>query len=131
MRESQRTQLCSFLETIPEVKLAYLFGSRATQTSGSLSDYDFAFYLDCHDRVKINKIRSLLIDNISQILKTNQVDIVILNLLQGPELKYSIIREGGLFFEKEPFKLLVEPVILSEYFDFRSLLERHHLTRKE
>ncbi len=129
MSKIEIEKLRAILATIPGVKLAYLFGSRATTTPGPLSDYDFAFYLDCHDKNKMNDTRYLLMDKISQFLKTDHIDVVILNLLESPEMKYNIIREGTLFFEKEPFKVLIEPIILSEYFDFRSFLERHHLTR--
>lgn len=31
--------------------------------------------------------------------------------------------------EREPFRVLVEPRILTEYFDFRESLRRHGLTR--
>ena len=40
-------------KSIPEVKLAYFFGSRATGDDGPASDYDFAVYLDEHDAKKI------------------------------------------------------------------------------
>ena len=129
MDEIEIEKLKTILSNIPEIKLAYLFGSRASATAGPLSDYDFAFYLDCRDQDKMEEIRYLLIDPISQILKTDKVDIVILNLVGSPEMKYDIIRSGKLFFEKEPFKVIVEPNILYEYFDFRSFLERNHLTR--
>lgn len=110
----------------PKVRLAYLFGSRLGR-SGPLSDYDFAVYLDCDDPIQINEIRLGLLDQLCQTLQTDNVDLVILNLTASPELKYHIIRDGKLIFEKEPFRVLVEPNILTEYFDFRSLLARHHL----
>jgi hypothetical protein len=46
------------------------------------------------------------------------------------KLKYSIIKDGNLIFEKEPFKVIVEPKILNEYFDFHAMLLRHRLTRE-
>ena len=54
---------------------------------------------------------------------------VILNLAESPEFKYDVIKNGKLIFEREPFKVVVEPRILNEYFDFRDLLLRYDLTK--
>jgi hypothetical protein len=56
------------------------------------------------------------------------IDIVILNLARSPELKYQIINGGRLIYEKEPFKVLIEPRILNEYFDFQKMLLKYNLT---
>ncbi|OGC48020.1 MAG: hypothetical protein A3A94_00125 [Candidatus Portnoybacteria bacterium RIFCSPLOWO2_01_FULL_43_11] len=112
-----------------EIKLVYLFGSRADEKIGPLSDYDFAIYLDERDKKRIFEIKFELQDKISRCLETDKVDVVILNLSEMPELKYNIIKEGKLIFEKEPFKVLIEPKILNEYFDFHTLLLKHGLTR--
>lgn len=113
----------------PEVKLVYLFGSRATGKIGPLSDYDFAAYLDEKDEKKRFDLRLKLMGKISSKLKTDNLDLVVLNDIDGPELKYNIIKEGILILEKEPFKVLIEPMILSEYFDFHDLLLRYNLTK--
>lgn len=112
-----------------QVVLAYLFGSRASGDVGPLSDYDFAVYFDETDKKKIFNLKFGLQDKITRCFKTDKVDIVILNLSESPELKYNIIKDGILIFKKEPFKVLVEPKILNEYFDFRSSLLRHKLTK--
>jgi predicted nucleotidyltransferase len=122
-------RLNSIFKSYSEVKLVYLFGSRAACKASPLSDYDFAVYLDTKDRKRMYEIRFELFDKISRLLKTNKVDIVILNLTEAPELKYLIICEGRLIFEREPFKVIVEPNILNEYFDFQAGLLRYHLTR--
>lgn len=113
----------------PCIKLIYLFGSRARGDSGPLSDYDFAFYLDEKDSHKRFQISLNLITELSGFLKTNDVDVVILNDTDKPEFKYDIISEGKLLYEEEPYSLLVEPQILNEYFDFREGLRRNHLTK--
>ena len=66
---------------------------------------------------------------VSSKLKTDKLDLVILNDIDGPELKYNIVKEGILLFEKEPFKVIIEPKIFNEYFDFHALLLRHNLTK--
>lgn len=121
--------LIPIFEKYSEVKLAYLFGSRATGKIGPLSDYDFAIYLDEKDEKKRFDLQLKLAGDISIKLKSDNVDLVVLNDVDAPELKYNIIKEGILLLEKEPFKVLVEPKILNEYFDFHDLLLRYKLTR--
>jgi len=96
---------------------------------GPLSDYDFAFYLDEKDKKKISEIQFELMDKISRILKTDKIDVVMLNLVESPELKYNIIKEGKLIYEKPPFKVLIEPKILQEFFDFKIMLKKYNLTQ--
>lgn len=112
----------------PEIKLVYFFGSRAKGIQGQLSDYDFAIYCDVSDKDRIYEIRFELFDKISRYLKTDSIDIVILNLIKSPELKYYIIKEGRLIYEKGPFKVIIEPRILNEYFDFHRMLFKYNLT---
>jgi len=111
------------------IKLVYFFGSQAEGKAGDLSDFDFAFYADENDRNKLFELKLTLIDEVSRALKTDNVDIVILNLTESPELKYNIIKEGKLIYGIEPFKVLIEPRILNEYFDFHDILARHNLTK--
>ncbi len=113
----------------PEIKLVYLFGSRARGESGPLSDFDLAFYVDEKDKKKIFDLKLKLMDKISRSLKTDKVDVVMLNATESPEMKYNIIKEGNLIYCKEPYKVLVEPKILNEYFDFRDFLLRYNLTK--
>jgi uncharacterized protein len=128
MQSLRLIKLKSIFDDYPEIKLVYLFGSMASGSGSPLSDYDFAFYLDTKDNKRMHEIKFELFDRISRFLKTDKVDIVILNVTESPELKYLIIKEGKLIFEREPFKVIIEPYILNEYFDFQSLLLRYHLT---
>lgn len=122
-------KLNSIFKSYPEIKLTYLFGTRAIYKDSLISDYDFAFYLDTKDKKRMYEIKFELFDKISRLLKTDKIDIVILNLTESPELKYQIIKEGRLIFKREPFKIIVEPAILNEYFDFQIGLLRHRLTQ--
>lgn len=131
MTEKESQKLKSIFQSYPEIKLAYFFGSKAMGGAGPLSDYDFAVYLDERNKKKLFEIKFALMDKISRFLKTDKIDIVVLNIAESPELKYQIIKEGELIFEREPFKVLVEPRILNEYFDFRSMLLRHNLTKAD
>lgn len=117
------------LKKMPSVKLGYLFGSRANNQSGPTSDYDFAFYIDEKDAVKRFDVKTLLQERITKLLRTDKVDVVILNDVKSPELKYNIIKDSVLFYEKEPFKVLIEPRVMNEYFDFHSSLVKYGLTK--
>ena len=49
--------------------------------------------------------------------------------MEMPELKYNIISQGVLLFERGPHRIVVEPKILNEYFDFVYLLRKYKLTK--
>lgn len=116
-------------EQFSEIKLVYFFGSKAAGASGPLSDYDFAVYFSGIEEADFSDIRFQLYDKLSMLLRTDRLDIVPLNSVKSPELKYNIIKDGKLILEKEPFKVLVEPKILNEYFDFKACLKKYGLTR--
>ncbi|MBU1179666.1 nucleotidyltransferase domain-containing protein [Patescibacteria group bacterium] len=122
-------QIRNIFKSYPKIKLAYFFGSRANGKAGPLSDYDFAVFIDGKDKKIFFDIRFSLMDKISRLLKTDNVDIVVLNLAESPELKYNIIKEGKLIYEKELFRVIVEPKILNEYFDFNFMLKKYNLTK--
>jgi predicted nucleotidyltransferase len=128
MDNSTKQKLTTLFKKYREIKLVYLFGSRARGDAGPMSDYDFAVYADTRDLKKLGALQLSLINKISSTLATNDVDVVMLNTLAMPEMKYAIISEGILFYEKKPYTMIVEPNILNEYFDFRLLLERHGLS---
>lgn len=113
----------------PEIKLVYFFGSKIKGEDGFLSDYDFAVYLEEKDTKKLFEIKIDLINRLTKILKTDKIDLVILNTAESPELKYNIIKDGELIFEQEPYKVLIEPKILNEYFDFRLTLFKNNLAK--
>lgn len=122
-------KIVHILSSEPKVKLAYLFGSRARGTTGPMSDYDFAVYIDEPRDRKRFEIKLDITTKLSRFLKTDDVDVVSISDAKSPELKYAIIKEGKLLYEKEPFKVIVEPRIMSEYFDFRDSLQKYGLTR--
>ena len=129
MDKAKTEALKNIFRSFPDVKLAYIFGSRASGEEGPLSDYDFAVYFDLKDKIRMSDIRFQLSDRLSRELKTDKIDLVVLNMTQGPELKYNIIKDGRVIYEEEPYKLLFEPMVLNEYFDFRAMFLRHGLTK--
>jgi len=127
MTEEQLKRLNNIFGKYPDLKLVYLFGSQASEKVGPLSDYDFAFYIK-EDRKKAYYTSFKIEGEISKVLSTDKIDMVIINHTDSPELKYSIIKNGKMLYEVEPYRLLVEPKILNEYFDFRYLLRKYQLT---
>ena len=120
--------LCVF-QLYPQVKLVYFFGSRAKGKESALSDYDFAVYLDEKDTKLRFETKLNLMAKLSQKVGTDNVDVVVLNDTKSPELKYSIVKEGKLIYEEEPYKVFIEPKIFNEYFDFIYGLRKYNLTR--
>ena len=121
-------KLKAVFESIPEVKLVYLFGSRARKQEGDLSDYDFAVYIEERDREKLFEIRINLMNKIAKTLQTDKVDLLILNSQASPDIKYFAIKEGILIYENEFYRVKIEPQILNEYFDFEIMLRKNNLT---
>ena len=121
--------LTNIFQLYPQVKLVYFFGSKALGKDGPLSDYDFAVYLDERNKKKRFDLRLNLMGKLSHQLKTDAVDVVVLNDTESPELKYNIIKEGKLIYEEEPYKIFLEPRIFNEYFDFIYGLRKYGLTK--
>ncbi|NQT67763.1 MAG: nucleotidyltransferase domain-containing protein [Actinobacteria bacterium] len=128
MNKHELKKLNKIFKQYPSLKLVYLFGSQVSGRTGPLSDYDFAFYID-DEEIKAHYTALEIEGKISTLLATEKVDSVILNYTDAPELKYSIIKSGKVIYEIEPYKLLIEPKILNEYFDFRFLLRKYQLTK--
>lgn len=129
MSEEMEKKIKEIFESYPEIKLAYFFGSQVSGQTGPLSDYDFAIYMDERDAKKTFAIKVDLMDKIGQLLKTDRIDIVVLDTAENPELKFAIIKDGKIIINREPYKLLLEPKIMNEYFDFHAMLLRHNLTK--
>lgn len=124
MKEDSVKKLRAVFEEFDEIKLVYLFGSRARGDVGEMSDYDFAIYLEGDPKLRLE-----IETKVSKALDSDKIDILILNRCEKPELKYSVIKEGQLILEKEPYKVQFEPRVMNEYFDFRTTLRRFNLTK--
>ena len=94
-----------------------------------MSDYDFAVYLGGDDHKEMFQKKINLQQELVDVLDTDSVDVVVLNLVKQPELKYSVISAGKLLHDPDGMRVDVEPRILNEFFDFRMSLRRHGLTK--
>lgn len=129
MNRNKITKLRKIFQEFEKVKMVYLFGSKVSGKTGPLSDYDFAIYVDEKDKQKLFEIKYKLRDKISRLFGTDKIDVVIINTTQSPELKYNIISNGKNIYEIEPFRVIVEPKILNEYFDYYQLVKKYKLTK--
>ncbi|MHB9097560.1 MAG: type VII toxin-antitoxin system MntA family adenylyltransferase antitoxin [Syntrophales bacterium] len=108
------TPIIDFLEKDRRVKFAYLFGSRARGRAGSLSDTDIAIYLD--GRVKPGRYRLKLMDALTKILKTNDLDLVVLNQAT-PLLRHEVIKYGRPLKDDALRRVPFEADVIREYLD--------------
>jgi predicted nucleotidyltransferase len=111
-------RLNGFFQEVDYVELAYLFGSHATEKTGSLSDIDIGVYLSENLSRKGHFEKRLeLIVSLCTLLQTNKIDLVVMND-NAPVLNFEIIKPNYLVFEKNhAIKLKVEPYIMSRYYD--------------
>ncbi len=129
MNSFQIERIKEIVAGYPQIKLVYFFGSQAKKEADLLSDYDFAIYLNESDNLKMRDIQFELAAKIAKVLQTDKLDIIVMNLVNNPVLKYNIIKDGRIIFEKSPYRVLAEPKILNEYFDFQTELVKNNLTR--
>lgn len=127
MTEMDVDGLRRFLEGENEVVLGYLFGSHALGLEGPLSDVDVAVFLDGRlSKAKRFELRLKLIRRLSSMLRTDKVDVIVMN--DAPvTLNYEIIKHGkALVVKDDELKLEAESKILSMYLD-RIYYERRSL----
>lgn len=107
-----------FLQKQGSVELAYLFGSVAMQKVGKLSDIDLAIFLnESLDKKERFNIKLRLISDLEDILKTDRLDLVIMN--DAPvSLNFEIIKANyPLFIRNKDRKVDLEQYIMSRYLD--------------
>lgn len=126
MMDVEIDEVKAFIEGLERVRVAYLFGSCAKGKVGPLSDVDIAVLLDGRlDKQESFDLRLRLINGISSILKTDKLDVVVMN--NAPLLlNYNIISEGRILDSKDELeRVMFETHILSRYLDRRYYDKRH------
>ena len=99
--------------------LIYLFGSQATGRDSEKSDVDIAVYLNRDLEYNIKDLLLDLIYDLSKILHTDKIDLVILN--QAPlALQYNVISEGKVIYQSNPeTRYEYEMNVVTLYLDFK------------
>lgn len=117
--------LTEFLSKSQNIIFAYLFGGLAKQKPNPLSDVDIAVYVK--NAKKLNYLK--LFSEITDILGTDEVDLVILNDA-SISLAGRILQNKKVLVDKQPFlRHEYESLTLRKFFDF-SIKERDILQRR-
>ena len=123
--EQLEKKLNEFFSSEAHVIVAYLFGSTARGEAGCLSDIDIAVLFDeALPKKEGFDLQLKLIIDIGALLKTNSVDLVVLNdcpLL----LAFNIIRDGIILKSDENKRIRFETRIMSRYLDEQFHIKRH------
>lgn len=117
----------AFLNSAPEVEFAYVFGGLTGPEIRPLSDIDIAVHLDRN--ADFVEAKFDILGRLSEIFKTDEIDLVILNKAPLP-LSMRILSNNKLLVDKKPFvRHAYESLTMREYFDF-SYLEKSILKRR-
>lgn len=117
-KETLISRLAEFFRSQEYVELAYLFGSKAEDHSGPLSDINIGVYLSSRltNRERIEK-RLELTAELANLLKTARIDFVVMND-SSPVINFEIIKPNmPVFIRDEDFKIGLEQEIMSRYLD--------------
>jgi hypothetical protein len=115
--------LKSALEKEEELIFGYIFGSYGRGHPSLLSDVDIAVYMDERVEDRFDK-RLDLIEVINSILKTNEVDLVVLN--EAPlRIAFQVLKTKRLLFSKNDAKRIeFEVRTIKIYLDTEILRKR-------
>ena len=113
-------QIIDALTHVEGVSLIYLFGSQLTGTVGPMSDTDLGILVDRD--IDGQAIRARFAHELSCILKTDRIDVVLLN--QAPiELAYAIIAQGHVLYQRDlATRVEYEADVMSRYGDYLPVL---------
>ena len=117
---AQDKKLVEYFLSQEQVKLAYRFGSLVAGRAGPLSDIDLGVLLeDSLSKRERFKLHLKLLDELTAILRTDKIDLVIMN--DAPlALTYEIIKANySLLVRDRSEKIAFEHGILSQYLDRR------------
>lgn len=116
----QNTKLTDLFSKQEYVKLAYLYGSVAKGMAGKLSDVDVGVLLnESLSKKERFDLQLKLIGDVADILKTDRVDLVVMNDVPH-SLNYEIIKTNcPLFIRDRIGKIDFEHKVLSKYLDRR------------
>jgi hypothetical protein len=125
--EEIKDKVSRYFSTRPEIKIGYIFGSRAKGKKNKLSDIDIAILTD---EEKVPKdvpygYKAKVIADLMSILKTGKVDLVILN--ESPLfLCFRVIHDSLILYSQDEKKRIdFEVKIMSRYLDRKFYYDRH------
>ena len=118
----------AYLRENPKIIFAYLFGGLTKGKSLPMSDVDIAVFLSKDANYEDEKLE--ILRSLTDILKTDEIDLVILNKSSLP-LTARIIKNKKILADKDMFlRHRFESLTLRKYFDFstkeRSIFKRRY-----
>ena len=119
------------LASYGEVETVYLFGSIADGTATPQSDFDIG--VRCKSGLSKEELYNLqfeLAGKLCLVLKTDKVDLIVLGATSNSELRYNIIHDGIVCFDRSRDRIAYETRIAHEYEDHIICLRRHGLTAR-
>jgi uncharacterized protein len=123
--EALRDELVRVLSSKREVTAVYIFGSRAEGTAREASDIDIGVLCRRGESSRYYWDRQFEYGaNLSLALKTDSVDLVVMNCVTSVELLYAIVQDGILLYSVDPDLVEYELRIKREYEDHRAALRR-------
>ncbi|MGD8752639.1 MAG: nucleotidyltransferase domain-containing protein [Anaerolineales bacterium] len=126
-----KEKLQDVFSTTPEIDLAYLFGSRVEGETGPMSDIDLGVLVAKTEGIEL--IQAQLAHKVRGILKTDRVDVILLN--RTPiELAYAVISQGTCIFQRDTAtRVEFEANTMSRYGDYLPVLraQREEVLRGE
>lgn len=119
----------AYLQSRPDVKFSYLFGSLAKNKKAPLSDVDIAVFLSNENSAF--QIKLEILGKLTEILGTDEIDLVLLNSASLP-LSVNILKNNKILVDKEPAARHHHySMIMRKYFDYHYLeagiLKRRYL----
>lgn len=124
---SNYENIINLIESYSKVELFYLFGSRATEKEVPPgADWDFAcpFSRDL-SLVDAQFLGFEIQAKLSGLLKTDAVDLVVLNGIRSVELAHAIVSDGERLIDRHIDSDRFERHIRHEYEDHKSALRRN------
>lgn len=120
-------KLREYFSTRTEIKVAYIFGSKVSKRENRLSDIDIAILIN-EALLKVvypYGYKARILTDLMKLLKTNKVDLVILNQAP-PLLRHRVIYYGRLIYScAESDRINLEVRTINEYNDLKRLLDVH------
>ena len=109
----------------PAVRRAYVFGSVADGTAGPASDLDIAIVgPKGADRVTLTELGFELGARLSELFRSDRIDVVVLNASDSTELRHAVLADGKVIFDRGDDLEAFERQIRHEYEDHRARLGR-------
>ena len=120
------SQLTERLEGRSEVIAAYLYGSHAEGHANALSDIDIALLMrDGLAKERLWKLEDALAADVGRALRTDNVDLIVLNLAPL-RIRYEVITRGEVLYSADDgARADSESYSLRRYWDFKKYLEEY------